>query len=117
MIKQLLAILFVAAVLIGTDALADIINWEHPREREDGTALPIQEISGYNIYNQQGTQINQALVTGTSYNINRIGTAQMIYVKTMDSDGRESQQSNSVIIPQLILTPPNPPVIYIGAGG
>ncbi len=100
--KLIILLLFTSSVF------ADRLDWIPPTERENGVALSPSEIGGYNIYNRQGTKINQGLVQGATYTVDRIDSDQILDVRTVDTDGRESLPSVLVTIPKL-LTPPKPP--------
>jgi len=106
-----LSILF---LLITAPAWADVLTWIEPTEREDNTPLAPDEIAGYNIYNDAGSKVNDQLITQTSYEIDRIRSGpQTLFVRTLDTDGRESANSiESVVIPQLELAPPKPPSMF-----
>jgi len=100
---------YLLLLLMTFPVFADTVSWTPPTEREDGTALPASEIAGYNIYNTQGTKINQAPIAGTSFWVDRIGTPQTLFVTTLDTENRESENSSGVVIPMLVVSPPNPP--------
>jgi hypothetical protein len=101
-------------LLFTMQVFADTVTWVPPTEREDGMALDPSEIAGYNIYNAAGTKINQTPIAGTSYDVDRIRTGpQVLTVRTLDTDGRESVDSlETATIPQLELAPPKAPSMF-----
>jgi len=86
-----------------TNTSADItLSWTTPTEREDNTPLAIIEISAYKIYYgttsgqyNNNITINNNQATSTLFENFATGTYYFA-ITTIDTDGRESQQSSEV---------------------
>jgi len=98
-------------------------SWVAPSEREDNTPISLSEIAGYNIFcgtevgvypimipipdgSSTGTVLeNSELPLGTNYCV----------MTTVDTDSRESQYSNIIVVEMTLeKSPPKPPFIAIG---
>ena len=87
-------------------ALALMLSWTPPTEREDNTQLPASEIQGYKLYiNDQPT----FTIPGdrTSWDMTGVSNGVRLKLTTIDTDGRESVLSNEVTVNLL----PDPPVL------
>ncbi len=98
----------IAITLLGADennTLSDItLSWVAPIEREDNTALSLSAIAGYKVYfgttpgqYPNSISINDGSATGHIFNDFSSATYYFV-ITTIDSDGRESQQSSEVTI-------------------
>ncbi len=98
----------ISITLLGADentTLTDItLSWVAPAEREDNSALSLSAIAGYKVYygTSQGQYANSITINDSDavgYTIVDLpaGTYYLV-VTTIDTDGRESQQSSEVNI-------------------
>lgn len=94
------------------NAFAEIVEFQHPTERVDGSVLPIEEIQTFRIYTEDVAtgeitiqEIDKTLAEAT---IILEPKSWSIWMTTLDTDGRESAKSNLV---QVIY--PKAPVIII----
>ena len=88
---------FTILLFLTLPAIADVLTWIAPTEREDNTRLDPSEIAGYNIYNDNDVKVNDQPITQTTFEIDRI---------------RSGPQALSVVIPQLELAPPKAPSMF-----
>ena len=104
--KNLLLILLLVPVLAGAEIVD--ITFEPPTTREDGTALPANEIAGYDIYNN-GIEIPADSVTYTdnSIAIELPYGRHAIKMRTTDTNGRFSLYSNVLVF--ILNANPKPP--------
>lgn len=119
MIKQILAVLFVAAALVTiADARADTLTWTPATERQDGTPLAVNEISGHRVYfsdGQPGVYPNEIWIpmpNATSEVPASMNFERHAVVTTVDVDGRESIHSEMVVVGIFVpppIAPPMPP--------
>lgn len=85
------------------EAVAVEYSWDAPTQREDGSALPLNEISGYTIeYGfSAGALTNTVNVSGGStltHTITDISGQSVIYARiaTVDSDGQQGNFSSTI---------------------
>jgi hypothetical protein len=130
-----LTALFVAGLLLagcGSDARAqvtnDVLTWQHPTTRTDGSALPASEILQYRISTSAvaaGPFAELTTVAGTlsTYTrASRLPGRQCYVIQTIDTAGQSSANSNSSCTEKcalgqrvnaagacVALAPPNPP--------
>ena len=87
---------------------ADVVqvSYTPPAEREDGTKLQPSEIKNYRVY------VNgkyKRTITKNPYGITLDPGTHTVTMKTVDTNGRRSVESNGVSF--TVLVPPNPPTI------
>lgn len=88
-------------ILEGTQSIA--LSWVAPVEREDGTPISMADIAGYRVYFgiREGEYTNEVDVHGSDnmqVSVDRLPTGTYyIVVTTVDSDGRESAYSETII--------------------
>jgi hypothetical protein len=108
--RTLIKFAIISAMMFPTIALGAQVCWIPPTEREDNTPLPAGEIAGYHIYTAAGEQWVAGLITDTCVIIDETISEVSGYVKTVDSDGRQSRPSETFTIP-MFRAVPNPPTV------
>lgn len=103
------------AEIIPGDVEQDYVEYsfEEPTAREDGTALPVNEIQGYKIYQYHQGQLDQVFeITGPPFlaEINKKGQYTAM-ISTVDSDGFEGAKSDPVpfLVTDELISLPLPP--------
>jgi len=96
-----LVLLFAGAAFSAETKIS--LSWDVPTEREDGTALPIEEIKGYRLYgkNETGTFVKIADLTADSLQTVQTGKVGFEYcykISTVDTDDLEGQLSDTVCV-------------------
>ena len=117
MIKQLLAILFVA--LIGTAAYAEVRTGTlvPPTQRENGEPLPQSEIAGYKVF-LNGNEVSLLSGNATGFSLDLLPGTHSVYLRTVDTDGNESANSNTATTTvESDKSNPNAPAIQFTIGG
>jgi len=90
---------FVAMNVKAADVL---LTYDTPTQREDGTALPFEEISGYKLYSSHNG-VDSSIVNippgQNSYQFLDQPTGDYVYqISTVDSDGLEGNKSPTVLV-------------------
>ena len=93
---------FSASVL----AVEGTLTCTPPTEREDGTPLPLGEIASYQLY-EDGIATLQASNCAFPVSV-PTGEARTYTVRTVDTYGNISVDSNSIFVSAV---PPNPPIL------
>lgn len=111
MIKNIImGLLLTASTLVAADKLAWI--WDIPAEREDGSSLPIEEISGYVIsYGKTGEVPEEVFIEGAMTTETVIDVEAGTYVAsiaTVDSDGEQGNFSPAQAFTAQELKKPKP---------
>lgn len=103
-------ILAVVLFLMPVAVMADVASgtFVPPTQREDGTALSVEEIGGYNVY-LDGVEVSESPLppNATSFTLTLSGGPYNLTITTFDVQGRESLPSP--VIPLSVLSAPNPP--------
>ena len=91
---------FLLLFLISFSALADdlTISWDSPTTREDGSALPLEEIDSYTL-SHSIDDVAQPLITTdqNSYTLNDVQNGTHVFrVLTTDTDGLASPYSDPI---------------------
>lgn len=106
--KKILALM---AMLVGSPVMAGdvLFTWDVPTLRADGTTLEANEIGGYKIY-AKGTSsyslVASPAATATSFKLTGITGSKNYVMRTVDTNGIESADSN---IAKVSFSPPNSP--------
>lgn len=105
-------ILAVILLTLSTTVAADVKNhtFEPPIEREDGTALTLEEIAHFNVY-VNGEPVKTVPNNVTSFSVELTHGTHEVKMTTVDTDGRESLFSN--VIQEIIVSKPKAPVIIV----
>lgn len=114
--RALISILILSILGLG-QAFAESLelSWQHPTEREDGSALPLDQVQGY--------EIDWGLCTGTQSTV-MVGQVEShsvplpdpgygewcASIRTVDTDGNRSATVGPVI--RKIIAPPKPPTLF-----
>jgi len=103
---------FILLMLLSFSVNAQLITWAHPTEREDGTPLPVSQISGYTIfcYDSEGLETQFVTAAITAYDVVLPAGDYVCSMITYDTDGRYSERSNKTNFVVTIANPA-PPVI------
>lgn len=93
--------------------LAAQVCWTAPTEREDNTALPANEIAGYQISKGGGAAWKYVNAPATCADLLATDTDQQGYIQTVDTDGRQSVPSATFTVLALQKANPKPPITII----
>lgn len=96
---------YLILLLIPFSVYAGDFTFEPPIQRADNTALTEAEIKGYRVF---VNGIQKKIIPNTPYKFwVKTVTGDAVTMKTMDTEGRESDLS----VPYIIKAIPNPPVL------
>jgi len=103
---RLLAIFsIVFFVAMSAKAANIVLTYDTPTEREDGSALPIEQIDGYKLYrshNGAAPEITNIPADQNSYIFSDVETGVYTFeISTVDSDLIEGAKSESITVPVL----------------
>jgi len=120
--KLIIQITLLLSIAIGV-AYASVVEFSGvtPTQREDGTALGLSEIAGFNIYYgaevgdyQQSIYIAGATLPETAWQLELPDGTHYAVVTAVDIDGRQSLYSNMVTLVVDAKALPKPPMITAG---
>lgn len=105
--KLLTLILLLFAFTVCADTAT--VTFEPPTEREDGSALPANEIAGFEVLDINSVVLQVLAANATGFTETLTAGSYARFLLTVDTDGRKSQLS-----PQFLLEIPHvpkPPVV------
>lgn len=106
--RTAIVLAIIGLTLYSVESYADNVCWVPPTEREDNSPLSPAEIAGYKVSRVDGSLLVPELIVTNCVDLPATKVVQQGFVRTVDTDGRESLPSTTFRI-EALASPPKPP--------